>query len=80
MHVYELNRRLYMRIFSEDVLNEILDSCETVQQVRERLEQTDKDIDLDVIDAVGLSVTERERLSLHQVSLLRSGGLRPSRP
>lgn len=41
-----------MRIFSEDVLNEILDSCETVQQVKKRLEQTDKDIDLDVIDAV----------------------------
>ena len=41
-----------MRIFSEDVLNDILDGCETVQQVKERLNECEKDLDLDVIDAV----------------------------
>ena len=41
-----------MRIFSEDVLNDILDGCETVQQVEERLNECEKGLDLDVIDAV----------------------------
>ena len=40
-----------MKVFSEDVLTEILDSCETIQQVKEQLDICDKNLDLDVIDA-----------------------------